>query len=62
MNKNAPALLLLIASIAPAPALAADAQDIIDKVLELDQERREGVNRYVVEQEVMGQRRSPNQE
>ena len=28
---------------------------IIDKVLELEEERREGVNRYVVEQEVMGQ-------
>jgi hypothetical protein len=37
------------------PAFAADAQDIIDKVLKLEQERREGVNRYIVEQEVMGQ-------
>jgi uncharacterized membrane-anchored protein YhcB (DUF1043 family) len=55
MNNNVPALLLLIGSILPVPALAADAQDIIDKVLELDEERRKGVDRYVVEQEVMGQ-------
>jgi uncharacterized membrane-anchored protein YhcB (DUF1043 family) len=55
MNNNAPALLLLMGSILPVPALAADAQDIIDKVLELDEERRNGVSRYVVEQEVMGQ-------
>ncbi|NCF25489.1 MAG: hypothetical protein GWP60_13220 [Gammaproteobacteria bacterium] len=55
MNNNASALLLLIGSIFPAAVLAADAQDIIDKVLELDEERRKGVNRYVVEQEVMGQ-------
>jgi hypothetical protein len=55
MNNNAPALLLLIGSILPLPALATDAQDVIDKVLELDEERRKGVNRYVVEQEVMGQ-------
>jgi hypothetical protein len=54
MNRKATAL-LLVCSIAPAPAFATDAQDIIDKVLELEQERREGVNRYVVEQEVMGQ-------
>ena len=55
MNKNATALLLLIGSILPAPVFAGDAQEIIDKVLELDQERRKGVDRYVVEQEVMGQ-------
>ncbi|HSN52913.1 MAG TPA: hypothetical protein VLS87_10305 [Woeseiaceae bacterium] len=55
MNRNAPALLLLVCSIVPLPAFAADAQDIIDKVLALEEERREGVNRYVVEQEVMGQ-------
>ena len=55
MNNKVPALLLLIGSILPVPALAEDAQDIIDKVLELDEERRKGVNRYVVEQEVMGQ-------
>ena len=54
MNRKATAL-LLICSIAPFPALATDAQDVIDKVLELEQERREGVNRYIVEQEVMGQ-------
>ena len=55
MNKNATALLLLIGSILAAPVFAGDAQEIIDKVLELDQERRKGVDRYVVEQEVMGQ-------
>ena len=55
MNKTAPALLLSIGSILPLPLFAGDAQEIIDKVLELDQERRKGVNRYVVEQEVMGQ-------
>jgi uncharacterized membrane-anchored protein YhcB (DUF1043 family) len=55
MNNKVPALLLLIGSILPLPALAADAQDIIDKVIELDEERRKGVNRYVIEQEVLGQ-------
>jgi hypothetical protein len=55
MNLKTPALLLLVCSIVPAAAFAMDAQDIIDKVLELEAERREGVNRYVVEQEVMGQ-------
>jgi hypothetical protein len=55
MNKIAPALLLIIACILPLPLLAGDAQDIIDKVLELEQERRKGVNRYIVEQEVLGQ-------
>lgn len=54
MNRKATAL-LLICSIAPVPAFATDAQDVIDKVLELQEQRREGVNRYVVEQEVMGQ-------
>lgn len=54
MNNNAPALLLVIGSILPVPALAADAQDIIDKVIELDEERRKGVDRYVIEQVVMG--------
>jgi hypothetical protein len=55
MNYKAPALVLLISCILPAPAWSGDAQDIIDKVLQLEEERREGVNRYVVEQEVMGQ-------
>lgn len=55
MNNKAPALLLLICSIVAVPAFAADAQDIIDQVLKLEQERREGVNRYIVEQEAMGQ-------
>ena len=55
MNLKVPALLLLVCSIVPAAAFAMDAQDIIDKVLELEAERREGVNRYVIEQEVMGQ-------
>jgi hypothetical protein len=55
MNRKVAALLLLICSVAPAAAIATDAQDIIDRVLTLEQERREGVNRYVVEQEVLGQ-------
>jgi hypothetical protein len=55
MNKIAPALFFVIAFILPLPLLAGDAQDIIDKVLELDQERRKGVDRYTVEQEVLGQ-------
>jgi hypothetical protein len=55
MNYKAPALILLMSCILPVPAWSADAQDIIDKVLQLEEERREGVNRYVVEQEVLGQ-------
>ena len=55
MNRIAPALLIIFGSILPLPLFAGDAQEIIDKVLELDQERREGVDRYIVEQEVMGQ-------
>jgi hypothetical protein len=54
MNYKAAALLLLISSLVPVPALAADAKDIIDKVMKLQEERREGVNRYIVEQEAMG--------
>lgn len=54
MNYKAPALVLLFSCILPVPAWSADAQDIIDKVLQLQEERREGVDRYVVEQEVMG--------
>jgi uncharacterized membrane-anchored protein YhcB (DUF1043 family) len=54
MNYKAPTLLLLIGSFVPLPALAADAQEIIDKVVTLQEERREGVDRYVVEQEAMG--------
>jgi hypothetical protein len=54
MNCKAPALVLLLGCILPVPAWSADAQDIIDKVLQLQEERREGVDRYVVEQEVMG--------
>jgi len=54
MNKKAHALLLLIGSIMPVSVYAADAQEIIDKVLQLEEERRAGVNRYVVEQEAMG--------
>jgi len=55
MNHRALVSLLLICCIVPVPAIATDAQEIIDKVLELEEQRREGVNRYVVEQEVMGQ-------
>ena len=54
MNYKAPTLLLLIGSFVPLPALAADAQEIIDKVVTLQEERREGVDRYIVEQEAMG--------
>lgn len=54
MNCKATALLLLVSSLVPVPAFAADAQDIIDKVMELQEERREGVTRYIVEQEAMG--------
>jgi hypothetical protein len=55
MNKTTPALLLIAGSLLPLALFAGDAQEIIDKVLDLDQERRNGVNRYIVEQEVMGQ-------
>ncbi|HSM31715.1 MAG TPA: hypothetical protein VK854_13535 [Woeseiaceae bacterium] len=54
MNYKATTLLLLIGCFVPLAAFAADAQDIIDKVVTLQQERREGVDRYVVEQEAMG--------
>jgi len=54
MNYKALTLLLLIGSYVPLPAFAADAQEIIDKVVALQEERREGVNRYIVEQEAMG--------
>ena len=40
MNKKAHALLLLIGSIMPVSVYAADAQEIIDKVLQLEEERR----------------------
>ena len=55
MNVKAPALILLASCMLPIPAWSMDAQDIIDKVLKLEEERREGVNRYVVEQEVLGE-------
>lgn len=54
MNYKALTLLLLIGSFVPLPAFAADAQGIIDKVVTLQEERREGVDRYIVEQEAMG--------
>ena len=54
MNYKAITLLLLIGSFMPLPAFAADAQEIIDKVVTLQEERREGVDRYIVEQEAMG--------
>ena len=54
MNYKAITLLLLIGSFMPLPAFAADAQEIIDKVVALQEERREGVDRYIVEQEAMG--------
>ena len=55
MNHKALTLVLLISCLLPVPAFAEDAQDIVDKVMKLQDERRAGINRYVVEQEVMGQ-------
>ena len=47
---------LFFVLVMPAPTvLAEDARSIVDKVLELQEERREGVNRYMVAQSVMGQ-------
>lgn len=54
MHKNVTCLILLASGLFPATTLAEDAQSIINKVLELQDERREGVNRYVIEQSVMG--------
>lgn len=54
MHKNVACLILLASGLLPVTTLAADAQSIIDKVMELQDERREGVDRYVVEQSVMG--------
>jgi len=55
MRKSVTALIPLFCALVPAVTLAADAQSVIDKVLELRDERRAGVNRYVVEQKIMGQ-------
>jgi hypothetical protein len=55
MRKTAPVLVSLVCILIPAVAAAADAADVVEKVLELQEERREGVDRYVVEQKVMGQ-------
>ena len=55
MNKSVTSLILLVAGFFPASTLAADAQSVIDKVLELQDERRAGVDRYTIEQKVMGQ-------
>lgn len=55
MNKSVTLLTLVVVACLPASILAADAQSVIDKVLELQEERRAGVDRYVVEQKVMGQ-------
>ena len=49
-------LLAIIAAALLAPtAQAAEARDIVAKVLELQDERRKGVNSYTVQQSVMGQ-------
>ena len=55
MNKSVTLLTLVVVACLPASILAADAQSVIDKVLELQEERRAGVDRYVVEQKIMGQ-------
>ena len=55
MYKSVTALISLLFVLIPAVATAADAQSIIDKVLELQDERRAGIDRYIVEQKVMGQ-------
>lgn len=55
MNKSVTFLVFFVIGLLPASTFAADAQSIIDKVLELQDERRAGVDRYVVEQKVMGQ-------
>jgi len=55
MNCRALTIVLLSSMILSAPAYATDAQTIIDKVMKLQDERREGVNRYIVEQEALGQ-------
>jgi len=55
MNKSVTLLTLVVVACLPASTLAADAQSVIDKVLKLQEERRAGVDRYVVEQKIMGQ-------
>jgi len=54
MRHSVPALLAVVCSLLPVTVPAADARSVIDKMLELQAERREGVNRYVVEQKTMG--------
>ena len=56
MHKNLILLLVFVLALPAQSALAEDARSIVDKVLELQEERREGVTRYTVEQSVMGQR------
>lgn len=55
MRKSVPILISLACILVPPVSIAADAADIVEKVLELQEERREGINRYAVEQKVMGQ-------
>ena len=56
MHKNLLLPLFLVLVLPAQSALAEDARSIVDKVLELQDERREGVNQYTVQQSVMGQR------
>lgn len=56
MHKKILLPLFLILVLPTSSALAEDARSIVDKVLELQEERREGVNSYTVEQSVMGQK------
>ena len=55
MKKSVTLLALLAVGFFPAATIAADAKSIIDKVLEVQEERREGIDRYIVENKVMGQ-------
>ena len=54
MHKNVMLALVLLCLSPTQAVVAADAQSIVDKMLELQDERREGVNRYTIEQQVMG--------
>ena len=55
MHKKLMLPVILAFTLPAPPAIAADAQDIVAKVLEMQDERRKGVNRYTVQQSVMGQ-------
>ena len=54
MRTSVPILISLACILVPPVSAAADAADIIEQVIELQDERRDGVDRYVVEQKTMG--------